>query len=780
MTPEDRLQDRLARLEAGESLEACLAGLPEEEAGLIGAAAAVRSVVAPRRAADRVAAQRAELRRAASERRAARSQVGWRSGLARIAALPRVPALAAAGAAIFALVAGVLILRQPAAAPSPAISGASAVPQATAAPYVVRLPIVHSAITAPDPRSAIVSQARGSVEVDAGDGRWAVAGVRRVLAAGQRIRTGELSSATLLFFDGSQARLGPETELVVDQLDARVDGPRVVQLAQSIGESDHDVAASRLASSRYEVRTPNGVGIARGTSFHVEVTPNRIARFSVDEGVVAVTNRGASVSVVAGQSTTIYVDEPPTQPVFRISGEGEVTQIGDVWTIGGRDFLVNTSVGPDNSTTEIIGDPQIGDWVRVDGRVLPDGSYFADRIVLLHRAPENRFAFTGRVESIGETEWTISGRPVSVNGDTDIEAGIETGDLVEARGLILRDGTLLAESIRLVESEAGLPFEFTGVVESIGDDTWTISGVEIAIGDHTDIKGDPGVGDIVKVEGHILADGTWLADEIKLAEEDERRFEFTGAVEQIDPWVVSGIHFDVSSRTEIDDGIAVGSRVKVEGRVLDDGIWLADEIKLLEDLQPRRFDFVGRVSRIDPWIIGGLDVAVDGDTEIDDGIEPGDMVRVKGVILPDGTLLARRIERVDGGLGCLDIAAVVVSFDGKRLALSTGQVIDLTGDVEVFGTLRVGSVVLVRLCADEDGEIVVVRIVVIYTPAPRPTPPPPPPSDGKVTICHIPPGNPSERHTITVGWSAWINEHRNHGDTLGPCSGGGDDDDHDD
>lgn len=473
MTLEDRLQDTLARLEAGESLEACLAGLPEEEAGLVSSAAAIRSVAVPRRATDRVAAQRAELLRAASERRAARSQAGWRSRVARIAALPRVPALAAAGAAIFALIAGMLILRQPTAAPPPAAPQATHAPQATDAPYVVRLPIVHSAITAPDARSAIVSQARGIVEVDTGDGRWAAAGVRRVLAAGQRIRTGELSGATLLFFDGSQARLGPETELVVDQLDARADGPRVVQLAQSIGESDHDVAASSLPGARYEVRTPNGTGVARGTSFHVEVAPNRIARFNVDEGVVAVTNRGASVSVVAGQSTTIYVDEPPTRPVFRISGEGRLTRMGDVWTIGGRDFLVNTSIAPDRSTTEIVGNPQIGDWVAVEGRVLPDDSYFADRIVLLHRAEENRFVFTGTVDAMGDAGWTISGRGVQVNGETDVDAGIEIGDRVEAAGVILDDGTLLAERIRRVETDS-LPFEFVGVVESIGDDAWTI------------------------------------------------------------------------------------------------------------------------------------------------------------------------------------------------------------------------------------------------------------------------------------------------------------------
>jgi len=42
----------------------------------------------------------------------------------------------------------------------------------------------------------------------------------------------------------------------------------------------------------------------------------------------------------------------------------------------------------------------------------------------------------------------------------------------------------------------------------------------------------------------------------------------------------------------------------------------------------------------------------------------------------------------------------------------------------------------------------------------------------KVTICHIPPGNPSNAHTITVGQPA-VRAHLAHGDTVGACGSGG-------
>ena len=40
--------------------------------------------------------------------------------------------------------------------------------------------------------------------------------------------------------------------------------------------------------------------------------------------------------------------------------------------------------------------------------------------------------------------------------------------------------------------------------------------------------------------------------------------------------------------------------------------------------------------------------------------------------------------------------------------------------------------------------------------------------DGKVTICHIPPGNPANAHTIRVSHNA-VRAHLKHGDKLGPC-----------
>lgn len=45
---------------------------------------------------------------------------------------------------------------------------------------------------------------------------------------------------------------------------------------------------------------------------------------------------------------------------------------------------------------------------------------------------------------------------------------------------------------------------------------------------------------------------------------------------------------------------------------------------------------------------------------------------------------------------------------------------------------------------------------------------PPGGTEQKMTICHIPPGNPDKKKTIEIGVSAWP-AHQAHGDTEGPC-----------
>ena len=78
----------------------------------------------------------------------------------------------------------------------------------------------------------------------------------------------------------------------------------------------------------------------------------------------------------------------------------------------------------------------------------------------------------------------------------------------------------------------------------------------------------------------------------------------------------------------------------------------------------------------------------------------------------------------------------------------------------VTGDLKAGSMVRYQFCVDDQGQITIVSITVVYQMEGLP--------QAKAVICHYPPGNPGNRHTIEVGQPA-VPAHLAHGDTLGPC-----------
>ncbi|MCB0016483.1 MAG: FecR domain-containing protein [Anaerolineales bacterium] len=607
---------------------------------------------------------------------------------------------------------------------------------------------------------------------------WQPLGKLAELRVGERIRTLDYSEAVVMFNDGSQMTLAPGTEIEITEMMAnkRGEGLRTIVINQLSGSTSHEVDFRNDGGSRYEVLTPSGSGRARGTEFQVNVNPDsQESQFLVTEGRVEVNNPQGTQYVTGGQMSVVQGDEPPGQPYFVIIGEGEVTATGDSWTIGGQTFATNAS-------TVIIGNPQVGDIAAVVGYMLPDGTLVAAVITLLHEAPANQFSLSGEVEMIDTTAWQVAGQSIQVDANTEIAPGIEVGDRVHVRGLVQTDGSLLATEISLIDE--GQPFEFVGIVTAIAPGTWTIAGIDVTVDENTEIDDDIEIGDLVRAEGYII-DGSWLATEISLVDDGENQFELTGIVENMDPWYVAGVGLTVDEFTLIDDGIAVGDEVVATGRILADGSWLASEIHLRESNE-HTFSFIGVVDSIDPWVVSGTEILTDEETEIDDDIEVGSLVRVSGIILDDGALLAREIEDLEGTSGtsgCFTLTTVVVSVSGNQLNVAGLPPLTL-GDDDGFPTgITSNTTITITICMNEDGSITVITIIIIIVPPPPGSEPPPgngggddddddddDHGGGRVTICH------KGRNTITVSANA-VPAHQAHGDTIGACGSGGDDDD---
>ena len=202
-----------------------------------------------------------------------------------------------AGAVILVMAAGMLL------------AGCSGLKSSTA---VVSQGTANAAPVKPgNAESAIYRDLHGTVEVKTGDGQWALAQTGKRSKAGSISAPGRCRTSQWRFTMGAVSSSVRRGQVALDALNAGTTGPRVVQLTQVSGESQHEVAKSDDPGSHYDINTPSGNGSTTGTRFTVLVLPDRLSQFWVDEGFVSVVNANATVKALAGQTTTSAVGQPP-------------------------------------------------------------------------------------------------------------------------------------------------------------------------------------------------------------------------------------------------------------------------------------------------------------------------------------------------------------------------------------------------------------------------------------------------------------------------------------
>src|SRR5258706_14433292 len=126
-------------------------------------------------------------------------------------------------------------------------------------------------------------------------------------------------------------------------------------------------------------------------------------------------------------------------------------------------------------------------------------------------------------------------------------------------------------------------FELVGEIQNMNP--WKVVGVTLETRESTTIDAGLKTGDLVKVTGVVLEGKTWVAYSIKLATtQTAPTVILIGKVTSMDPWVVDGFSLNVTPETVIDDGIKVGSIVRVEITLLADGTWKVVHISLLSSV----------------------------------------------------------------------------------------------------------------------------------------------------------------------------------------------------
>src|SRR5215207_5253278 len=122
-------------------------------------------------------------------------------------------------------------------------------------------------------------------------------------------------------------------------------------------------------------------------------------------------------------------------------------------------------------------------------------------------AGETTFEIVGVLQ--GTDPWAVTGNTFATRETTQIDEGLEPGDLVRVKGVILEDGMWLANSIEHAEEEeqTNPTIILIGKVASI--DPWVVNGITLNVTSDTVITGEIIPDMIVRVEILLLEDGTW-------------------------------------------------------------------------------------------------------------------------------------------------------------------------------------------------------------------------------------------------------------------------------
>ncbi len=355
---------------------------------------------------------------------------------------------------------------------------------------------------------------------------------------------------------------------------------------------DGNVVPAALVASNDDA-SPEATHTTTAPVVTLTAGPTRTADASETPEASQTPEASATPGVGVTSAPTGTVTSTPMPARGEVELRGILSAInGDTWVVNG----VNVIVGP---RTEIKGNPRVGGQVKVEGQLQANGSVLAREITGIglnptqSSRPERGAEIRGLIRAMNGNTWTVEGFTVIISDTTEVKGTPMVGSPVKIAGTLQADGSLLAREVKVLEREgtrtpeAG-KVEFRGLLRAINGDTWIIDGVTVIISRRTEIKGNPAVGDVVKVEGQRQGDGTVAAREIEVVGRDATgtpvarvEIEFTGTLQAMDGgrFVVNGITVVLGPNAEVKGPLAVGDQVKVHGTPQADGSVIAREIE---------------------------------------------------------------------------------------------------------------------------------------------------------------------------------------------------------
>ena len=195
--------------------------------------------------------------------------------------------------------------------------------EATPTPIATSSPTATAA--APAGQSGTLSDIEGEVQVlRSGTSAWSTATDGMQIWTGDGLKTGSNGYVLITFFDGSVMEVNAGTEISVEELSQTSGGSTTVQINQAIGNTLNRVQNLVDSSSTYEVTTPAGSAVVRGTIYSVEVKDEgklttciktKDERDTIEHSV-AFSNGGGTVNVIENFFSCCTVGETPQTPAY--------------------------------------------------------------------------------------------------------------------------------------------------------------------------------------------------------------------------------------------------------------------------------------------------------------------------------------------------------------------------------------------------------------------------------------------------------------------------------
>ncbi len=195
------------------------------------------------------------------------------------------------------------------------------------------------------------------------------------------------------------------------------------------------------------------------------------------------------------------------------------------------------------------------------------------------------------------------------------------------------------------------------------------------------------------------------------------RVEFRGLVQEIQPryWVVGNRLVFVTDRTAIQGWPQIDALAEVKGTLLYGDIVLAQSIKVTLPGAFAEVEFEGIIESLSPdtWIVNGASVTISPVTVIEGTPALGMVAEVRGVLQPDGSVLAQHISvKSPGFTPQVDVEGLVEHIAsthwvvaGRTVSIDNNTFID-----ESRAPAEVGMWAQVRALYQRDGSLLALRI----------------------------------------------------------------------